>query len=211
MAAIQTRAMDFRVAPKLADPQPQDVLVTKSMSVADAVTAILAKSGGQPLSRLTLISHGWGVLMEANISEEFKVSVPTPGPSNVSRAAPNVSRIYGGYGLEFGRDNLDMGTVSAMGGLRGRFTDGGIIVVFGCAAADTGPNISDHMSGGGPALMKAISRFAGVPVRASDSLQEVPVNWYLGTADRGNFVGRTFLFKPDGQQVDESTLPMSVY
>lgn len=211
MAAIQTRAMDYRVADKLADPQAQDVFVTKSMSVSDAVSAILAKSGGKPLSRLTLISHGYGVLMEENASEEYKVSIATPGPSNVSRAAPPVSRIFGGYGLEFGRDNLDMGTVSALGALRGHFTDGGIIVVFGCAAADTGPNISDHMSGGGPALMKSISKFAGVPVRASDSLQEVPVNWYLGTADRGTFVGRTFLFKPDGSQVDESTLPMSVY
>lgn len=211
MAAIQMRAMDFRVASKLTDQQPQDVIVTESMSVADAVSAILSKCASQPLSRLTLISHGYGVLMEANVSPEYKASVPTPGPANVSRAAPNVSRIYGGYGLEFGRDDLDMTTVATFGRLRGHFTDGAIIVVFGCAAADTGPSLGRHLSGNGPSLMRAIAGYAGVPVRASDVLQEVPANWYLGTADRGAWAGRTFLFYPDGRQVDESTLPMSVY
>lgn len=211
MAAIQVRAMDFRVAPKLAGRQPQDVIVGETMSVADAVGEILTKSAGQPLSRLTLITHGYGVLMEANESPTRKASIATPGPANVSRAAPNVSRIYGGYGLEFGSDDLNLASAGAFGRLRGRFTDGGILVVFGCAAGDTGPYFGSHMTGDGPALMKAIARNAGVPVRASDTLQDVPVNWYLGTADRGAWVGRTFLFMPDGSQVDESTLPMSVY
>lgn len=211
MAAIQVRAMDSRVAPRLADQQPQDVIVSEKMSVNDAVSAVLSKAAGQTLSRLTLISHGYASMMEGNLSQEHKISIPTPGPANVSRAAPNVTRIYGGYGLEFGRDNLDFATASAFGRLRGRFTDGAIIVVFGCAAGDTGPYFGEHLSGDGPGLMKAIARYAGVPVRASDSLQDVPVNWYLGTADRGPWVGRTFLFMPDGRQVDESSLPMSVY
>jgi len=209
--AIQLRAMDAEVGKKIHDRQPQDVFVTKSMSVSDAVGEILARTAGQQISRLTIIAHGIGVMMEANIPDGFNVSVPTPGPSNVSRAAPNVSRIYGGYGIAFGRDELTLATVAAFGRLNGRFTNGGIIVLFGCAAADTGPYLGERMSGDGPALMKAIARYAGAPVRASDSLQDVSINWYLGTADRGAWVGRTFLFMPDGRQVDESALPMSVY
>jgi len=134
-----------------------------------------------------------------------------PGPANASRPAANVSRIYGGYGLEFGRDNVDLATVASFGRLRGRFTDGGMIVVFGCAAAERGPYLGEQLSGDGPALMRALARFAGAPVRASDSLQDVPMNWYLGTADRGAWRGRTFVFLPDGRQVDESLLAISVY
>jgi len=209
--AIQVRAMDFRVAPRLADQQPQDVIVAESMSVADAVSAILARSVHYVISRLTLISHGYGTLIEGNAAPAHSMSVELPGPANVSRAPARVSRIYGGYGLEFGHDDLNSASVATFGRLRGRFTDGAILVVFGCAAGDKGPAINDSLTGDGPALMKALARQTGVPVRASDKLQDVPVNWYLGTADRGGWVGRTILFTPDGRQVDESALNMSVY
>jgi hypothetical protein len=209
--AIQVRAMDFRLASKLADQQPQDVIVTESMTAADAVSAIIARSVHHVLSRVTLISHGYAELIEGDTAPDHKMSVRLPGPANVSRSPASFSRIYGGYGLEFGSDDLNMGNVATFGRLRGRFTDGAIMVVFGCAAADKGPAIDAHLTGDGPGLMKALARHTGVPVRASDKLQEVPVNWYLGAGDRGAWAGRTFLFMPDGRQVDESALQMSVY
>ena len=208
---IQVRAMDFRLASRLADQQPQDVIVAKGMTVADAVSAILARSVHHVLSRLTLISHGFAELIEGDTAPDHNMSVRLPGPTNASRSPASFSKIYGGYGLEFGSDDLSMGNVATFGRLRGRFTDGAILVVFGCAAADKGPAISAHLTGDGPGLMKELARQTGVPVRASDKLQEVPMNWYLGAADRGAWAGRTYLFMPDGRQVDESALNMSVY
>jgi hypothetical protein len=210
MTAIQVRVLDSSIAGKLTNQQPYDVIVKPTMTVSDAVSAVLSRAS-DPMSRLTLIAHGYGALVEGNIVPDHGVSVPLPGPSNVSRAGPNVSRIYGGYGLDLGKDDLNMRTASAFSRLNGHFTEGAIIVIFGCAAGDHGPYLGERLSGDGPALMRAIAQFAGVPVRAADSLQEVPVNWYLDTADRGPWVGRTLLFMPDGRQVDESTLPMSVY
>ena len=216
MAVVQVRAMDVRLDDhhairKLTDQEPQDVIVTEGMTVADAIRAILSKIGTSTMSRLTILSHGFNTLVEGNEVPDLDVSVQFPGPKNVSRAGAPISRVYGGYGLEFGSDQLNMTTVAPFAWLNGRFTEGGIIVLFGCAAADTGPYVSDTLSGDGPGLMKAIARLAGVPVRASDKFQDVPINWYLGTADRGPWAGRTFLFYPDGRQVDESSLPMSVY
>lgn len=211
MDAIQMRAMDYRVAPKLADREPYDVLVGKTMSVAGAVGTIVSNLGSRKLSRLTIIAHGYGSLVEGNLAPAEGVSVQLPGPPNFTQPPANFSKIYGGYGLEFGNDNLTLATVAPFGSLRGAFTQGGIIVVFGCAAADTGPYLSERLTGDGPALMKALARFAGAPVRAADSLQNVPTNFLLGTADRGPWTGRTFLFMPDGRQINESTQAISVY
>ena len=211
MEAIQMRAMDYRVASKINDRGPYDVLVTESMSVAGAVSAIVSKIGSHKVSRLTLISHGYNEIVEGNEVPAYSVSVVLPGPPDVSQPPANFSKVYGGYGLEFGNDDLSMETAPAFGRLDGAFTDGGLIVVFGCAAAGSGPYLNQRLTGDGPALMKALARFAGVPVRASDSLQDVKFNFYLGTADRGPWNGRTFLFMPDGRQIDESKLPMSVY
>src|SRR5262249_58492701 len=121
------------------------------------------------------------------------------------------SRIYGGYGLEFGNDRLTLATVAAFGRLRGAFTEGGILVVFGCAAAERGPYLGERLSGDGPGLLAALAKLAGAPVRAADTLQDVVYNFYLKSADRGAWRGRTFLFHPHGPRIDRSTLKMSVY
>jgi len=216
MTAIHIRALDADVAPKLANREPWDVIVTEKMTAADAVSAILANLGPNKLSRLTLIVHGVGVLMEGNRAAGHDMSVPLPNQLNVSRAPRNFSKIYGGYGLLVGKDILSLETCAPFQRLNGKFTDGALLVIFGCAAADTGPNLGTtfkgaRLSGDGPGLMQTLARLSGAPVRAADSLQQVPVNWMLGTADRGPWTGRTFLFMPDGRQIDESTLPMSVY
>ena len=215
MAAIQIRALDTRVASKLANREPTDVIVTDRMTVADAVAAILGNLGANQLSRLTLIMHGFGVLMEGNQAQGFNVSVPLPNQLNVSRASPNFSKIYGGYGLEFGRDNLSLDTVAPFARLKGKFTNGGLLVVFGCAAAGMGPDLGtikgERLSGDGPRLLRQLVLLARAPVRAADSLQQVTINWMLDSADRGPWTGRTFLFMPDGRQIDESKIPMSVY
>src|ERR1700757_1473921 len=158
MGAIQIRAMDTRVCKKLNNQEPGDVLVTGNMTVADAVTAILSKLGCNQLSRLTLIMHGFGVLMHGNSAPEYNVSVPFPDQLNASRAEAPICRIYGGYGLEFGSDELSLQTVCAFGRLRNKFTSGGLLVIFGCAAADTGPDLGtingSRLTGDGPVLMR---------------------------------------------------------
>jgi hypothetical protein len=213
MASIHVRAMDTGVAKRLYNMLPQDVIVTDKMSVADAVGAILTSSMSTPMNRLTILCHGYAEIIEGDTAPSYNASVqiPKPGSSLTSVAPKTYSRIYGGYGLSFGRDDVSMTTVPAFGRLRGHFTEGAIIVVFGCAAADRGPYLNARLTGDGPALMKAIASYTGVPVRASDSLQEVPVDMFSGAADRGAWAGRTFLFTPDGRSVDESTRKMSVY
>jgi hypothetical protein len=215
MAAIQIRALDTRVASKLTNREPADVIVTERITVADAVTAILRNLGVNQLSRLTLIMHGFGVLMEGNRAPDFRLSVPLPNQLNVSRPVANFCKIYGGYGLEFGRDQLSLGTVAPFARLKGKFTSGGLLVIFGCAAADSGPDLGtikgERLSGNGPQLLRQLALLTGAPVRAADSLQQVTTNWMMGSADRGPWTGRTFLFMPDGRQIDESQIPMSVY
>jgi len=212
MAAVPLRAMDYRLASKIYDREPQDIIVSETMSVAGAVSAIVAKVGSRNIARLTILCHGYNELVEGNVLPSYSASIGHPGaPSESSVPPATFSRVYGGYGLQWGNDDVSLTTVSAFGRLNGMFTDGGIIVVFGCAAAGTGPVISQRLGGDGPALMKALARFAGAPVRASDALQDVFIDTFNDAADRRAWSGRTFLFMPDGRQVDESKLPMSVY
>jgi hypothetical protein len=219
MAAIQIRAMDVRVAPKLANKEPADLVVEQNMTVAQAVGKIIANLGGNQLIRLTLICHGFNTLMYGNEHRSAdppygRLGGPYPLPGQrqgpFSAMPPAFCRVYGGYGLEWGKDNLDFGTVSAFAALKSKFAANGMLVIFGCAAADRGPDLG-KLSGDGPGLMRRLAALTGATVRVSDSLQEVPVNWMTGQADRGAWSGRTFLFKPDGQQIDESKLNMSVY
>ena len=212
MPSIQLRAMDYRLASKIYDREPQDIVVTKAMSVDGAVGAIRAKVGSNKIARLTLLCHGYNEILEGNTLPGYSASIAHPGtPSQSSVEPATFSRVYGGYGLEWGSDDVSLETVPAFGRLNGTFADGGIIVVFGCAAAGTGPAITQRLGGDGPALMRAIARFAGAPVRASDALQDVFIDTFNNAADRRAWAGRTFLFMPDGGQVDESKLPMSVY
>lgn len=219
MAAIQIRAMDVRLAPKLANKEPADVIVDRNMTVAQAVSKIIANLGGNQLIRLTLICHGFNELMYGNEHRSAdpphgRLGGPYPLPGQLqgpfSPAPATFCRVYGGYGLEWGKDNLDFGTVIAFGALKGKFAPNGLLVIFGCAAADRGPDLG-KLSGDGPGLMRRLAALTGATVRVSDSLQQVPINWMTGQADRGAWSGRTFLFKPDGQQIDESKLNMSVY
>jgi hypothetical protein len=213
MPSVQLRAMDYRLASKIYDKEPQDIVVTSSMSVAAAVGLILAKVGSSRIARLTLLCHGYNTLVEGNTLPDYSASIPQLGtPSESSVEPATFSRVYGGYGLEWGDDDVNLTTVSAFGRLNGMFTAGGIIVVFGCAAAGSGgPAISQRLGGDGPALMRALARYAGAPVRASDALQDVFFDRFNDAADRKAWSGRTILFMPDGRQVDESKIPMSVY
>src|SRR5262249_10347910 len=88
--------------------------------------------------------------------------------------------------------------------LRGRFSEDGVMEIFGCAAADTGPVLDSTLTGDGPTLMRTLAAATGAAVRAAIRLQQVTQNWYLKTADRGPFVGPTYLFKPNGQKIVET-------
>lgn len=225
MAAIQIRALDERLtddpklSAKLANKEPTDVIVDRNMTVAQAVSRIIANLGSNQLIRLTLICHGFAELMYGNERRRTdppygRISGPHTLPGQrqgpFTPAPATFCRVYGGYGLEWGKDNLDFGTVGAFGALKGKFAPNGLLVIFGCAAADRGPDLG-QLSGDGPSLMRRLAALTGATVRVSDSLQEVPINWMTLQADRGAWSGRTFLFTPDGQQIDESKLNMSVY
>lgn len=192
------RILDGSLGSKVLDMRATDFVVPSTYSIKETATKIRALAGPNPISRLTLICHGVGMLAHGDTN-------PSTGermrlPNSVYKLA---CRIYGGYGLDLGKDSLDLTNVVDFSPLKGTFGQSGLIVIFGCAAADTGPThtvAGSTFTGDGPALMKKLAEVTGVPVVAAIQLQTVIQNWYLGTADRGPFVGSTYLFKPDGSQ-----------
>jgi hypothetical protein len=184
---------------KISDRGPTDFLVPEDYSMKEIVTKIGSIAGRRPIRRLTLMCHGLGMLAEGDINPRNGEQMNLP-----AGASRLVSRIYGGYGLIIGDDLLNGLSVRDWAPLKGRFTATGLIVVCGCAAADSGPTHTTSrgkvMTGDGPALMKALSATTGASVVAAVQLQELAMDWYLGTVDRGPFVGPTYLFKPDGSQ-----------
>lgn len=201
--AIQMRivadGLEDNVKLKISDKGPTDFLVPESFTMKDIVAKIGSIAGRNPIGRLTLMCHGIGMMAEGEINaDNGEVLRLPPGASKL------VSRIYGGYGLIIGREGLNSLTVRDWTALKGRFTPTGLVVVCGCAAADSGPTYTtasgDILTGDGPALMKALSAATGASVVAAVRLQQLVMDWYLSTVDRGAFVGPTYLFKPDGTQ-----------
>lgn len=193
---IEMRVVDGSLGRKIPDKGPADFLVPDSFSIKDIAAKIRTLAGANPIGRLTLVCHGFGMMAHGDMHGSQRLSLP-PGASKL------VCRIYGGYGLELGKEGLDLRNVSDFAALKGSFSASGMIVVYGCAAADSGPTYSDGgrtFTGDGPALRKALSSATGASVVAAVQLQTVVQNWYLGTVDRGPFLGATYLFTPDGSQ-----------
>jgi hypothetical protein len=201
--AIDMRVVDGSLDLKVANSGPADLVVSAHATMKEIVAKIGSAAGRNPIARLTLMCHGFGMMAYGDTNSRTGEGLSLPGGGSKL-----VCRIYGGYGLELGSESLNLVTVGAWSSLKGRFTPNGLIVVFGCAAADTGPTytLSDGkmLTGDGPALMKALSAATGVSVVAAVHLQNLVENWYLHTVDRGPFVGPTYLFRPDGTQTQNA-------
>lgn len=206
MLPINMRVVDGDLAKKVYDAGPYDFVVPKTFTISDTVTRIRAAAGSNPILKLTLICHGIGVMTYGDIDVYSGRPVALPGINRSDPGDPrqSICRIYGGYGLSLGAENLDLRNVCSFGGLRGHFSCDGVIIIFGCAAADTGPTVlrdGSNLTGDGPLLMRILASHTGASVVAAVTLQNVDQNWYLGTADRRAFVGDTYRFTPDGRQI----------
>jgi len=193
---IEMRVVDGSLGRRIPDKGPADFLVPGSFSIMDIAAQIPALAGANPIGKLTLVCHGFGIMAHGDMYRSQSLSLPAGG-------SKLVCRVYGGYGLELGGEGLDLRNVNDFAALKGSFSSSGIIVVYGCAAADTGPTYNEGgrtFTGDGPALMKALAAATGASVVAAVQLQTVVQNWYLGTVDRGPFLGATYLFTPDGRQ-----------
>jgi hypothetical protein len=179
MADIVIRVLDSGLGPRLFDQEPTDLVVTPQMTMPQVISAILAKLGGNRMSRLAIFAHGYVRYHDQQLQM-----------SNL-----------GGLGVQLGKDDLGFGSVDHFAALKGRFAPGGQIDMFACQIADTAS--ADGPARSGAALMSRLAAAAGVPVRASDSVHNYRRNAYLGTIDRGDWEGNVFLFKPDGSTTPE--------
>jgi hypothetical protein len=199
MAASDVRVLDSSLGRKVSNMGPTDLVVLDSFTIRDIAAKILALARPNRIGRLTVICHGFAMMAYGDVYPKTGQRLSLPNPANKL-----VCRVYGGYGLELGKQGLDLGTVGDFSLLKGNFDPNGLIIICGCAAADTGPTHTvasgATLTGDGPALMKKLAVVTGAPVVAAVQLQTVVQNWYLGTADRGPFIGPTYLFKPDGSQ-----------
>lgn len=201
--AIDMRVVDGSLDLKVSNSGPADFVVPSNSTMKEIVAKIASAAGRNPIARLTLMCHGFGMMAYGDINSDTGEGLSLPrGGSKL------VCRIYGGYGLELGKESLNLVTVYDWSSLKGKFTPNGLIVVYGCAAADIGPTYTDPngkmLTGDGPALMKGLSAATGVSVVAAVHLQNLVQNWYLGTVDRGPFIGPTYLFRPDGTQIQNA-------
>lgn len=184
MANMELRVLDTRIGARFHDPRPTDIIVGSATPFTTMFSRITSALGSNLLSRLSICCHGmeWGV-------EDPRVTM---------------SRMGGGFGLQLGATDLTWTTVSAFNALNGKFTKGGMLDIYACAAAE---DTSDGtgFTGNGRLLMRELAGEVGATVRASDSIQYyhhgvrsfLGVSWYSGV-DFGEWEGGVWLFTPDG-------------
>jgi hypothetical protein len=202
---INMRVLDGELGDKISDAGSHDFVVPNTFMINDVVVRIRARAGCNPINSLTLICHGIGIMVygDRDVTETGR-TVVLPG---IKRSDPSESicRVYGGYGLRLGKEDLGLKNVCSFAALRGHFSSNGVIIIFGCAAADTGPTLTypdgSNLTGDGPKLMRILASHTGASVIAAARIQNAYQNWYLKTADRVAFNGDTYLFTPDGRQM----------
>jgi hypothetical protein len=103
----------------------------------------------------------------------------------------NQSQIRGGFGLQLGREDIDLGNVAVFSALAGQVQ---IITIHACATADTVPGVSN-----GRQLCREIAAYTGAEVIAAVRTQEY--TYYRdgsGRIDFGAWEGPVFRFSPNG-------------
>jgi len=209
---INMRVVDSDLGDKVHDAGPYDFVVPNTLMMKDVVAQIRGRAGCNPINSLTLICHGRNAFVYGDTELEGDTewtrgqTVVLPGRTR-SDASESICRTYGGYGLVLGKEDLNLKSVCSFGGLRGAFRrdSKGVIIIFGCAAADTGPTYTDRsgqtLSGDGPRLMRTLASHTRASVIAAVTIQRAYQNWYLKTADRIAFNGDTYFFTLDGRQI----------
>ena len=192
---INIRVLDGDLGQKLPEMKQYDFVIPKTFSIENTVMAIYDGLKGRKVSRMTLICHGAGEMTHGELAVRTGATVVLPGTR--SHYANEVCKIYGGYGLFLGKDQLTLENYHPFWQLNSCFTDKAVLEICGCAAADVGPTVGG-ISGDGRRLMSKLASVTGISVRAPLLLQRVEQNWYLGIADRTAFVGPTYLFDPSG-------------
>jgi hypothetical protein len=189
MADIELRVLDTRIGARFNKPRVSDIIVGTATSLSSLIDKITKACGSDKISRLSICCHGY----ESGIENEKTA----------------MSRVGGGFGLQLGSDDLTWKTVATFGDLNGKFSSGGMIDIYACAAAEDTTD-GTGFTGNGMLLMRELAGHAGATVRASDSVQiynaGVVDDTFLGIkygshyegVDFGQWEGNVWLFPADG-------------
>ena len=104
------------------------------------------------------------------------------------------SQQRGGFGLDLGREGLDLSNVNVMRWLRDRVQ---IITIHACATADTAPG-NAGTSGDGRQLCREIAAHTNAEVIAGVQTQYYNPSGAGGRIDFGDWEGPVYRFSPDG-------------
>src|SRR5262249_47090632 len=134
---LRMRVLAGELGEKLPNMERTDLVVPDKTPIEKVVLSIYNRMLGRRVERLTLICHGVGALVYGDMyRDEAKGMwrrVALPGaPKLSSSRIPAVCRIYGGYGLYLGED-ISLENASTFRQLRGRFSEDGVMEIFGCA------------------------------------------------------------------------------
>lgn len=185
---VHHRRCDWGTAP----PAPDRMVVDGTSVLADVLAKVKTAAGQDKVVMLSILAHGFG-----------------------QKAADG--KMYGGFGVEFCKDNINLDTAKQFQVLRGMFTSKTLgIELIGCGAAAQYrfKSAQGHwVTGFGWRLCKALAAFTQTGVKASSALQDVDLKSYAYTtrvrglpqevtdtcADPGKWEGQVWIFTPDGQ------------
>jgi hypothetical protein len=192
ISVIDKRVHHRRCDWGIAAVAPDRMVVDGSSALADVLAKIKTAAGQDQLVMLSILAHGFG-----------------------HKAADG--KMYGGFGVEFCKENIDLQTVKQFQALRGMFASKTLgIELIGCGAAAQyrfKTAAGGWITGFGWRLCKALAAFTQTGVKASSELQDVDLKRYayairvrgLPTevsdtcADPGKWEGQVWIFTPDGQ------------
>ena len=192
ISVIDKRVHHRRCDWGIGGPSPDRLVVDASSGLADILTKIKKAAGQDKVVMLSILAHGFG-----------------------QKGADG--KMYGGFGVEFCKENINLQTVKQFGVLRGIFASKTLgIELIGCGAA---AQYRFKTAAGGWAigfgwrLCKALAAATQTGVKASSELQDVDLKRYAYTirvrglptqvtdtcADPGKWEGQVWIFTPDGR------------
>lgn len=146
------------------DPKRR-ITVNGSTPLDMFLDTVKSRLGESKLGTLTLLAHGFG---------EYEYS---------DREKKRIKAIHGGFGMEFCKDNINLGTVDKFVKLKGLFagSDKIGIKLLGCAAAaeyrfKVAPRTNEYKTGFGKKLCKKLAEVTNTCVMASESLQGAEID-----------------------------------
>ncbi|MEM6487456.1 MAG: hypothetical protein AAF677_04170 [Pseudomonadota bacterium] len=189
--------MDKRITERLARNYGK-TLQTITTSERESLSAMVARAQTQmalfaPVPTLRIFAHG--------------LYDRTSGPSGVRTRTTGGEA--GGFGVQLSAEGLHASTVATLAPLAGLIAARGMVLVYACGAAnDAYPRDPHNVRNNGSLLMAMLARTMGVPVYASDAMQEFRHITYtppvFGTAttfaDFGGWEGDVYRFEPSGKR-----------